>query len=474
MTLGEFYLRSLARMNRTFGPGQGTRAFVAWTVRHGSWLWLAAVLLAIPATIRTVSLYRHLKSDVEELLPRESPSVRALDEMRARIPGLQYLGVVVDVDRPENIAAGERFLDDLAARIRNYPREMVREVRTGDAAERKFVEDHAPLYVDLDDLKDILRRIEARRDYEVERESGSLLDDSEPPPSIDVSDIEKKYDQRQSREKGATSGHGRFSDAAQHLTLLFVEAGEFTTGAEQARALMSRVQSDVRALGGPGRYAPGMRVGFSSDVAISVEELDALEADLSVSSILVGVAEIAIIVLYYKWWRSTLVLFPPLLLATVYAFGIASLPPFHVTSLNSNTAFLGSIIVGNGINVGIVLLARYREARRAGASVDEALAVGIGARALGRSRQPSRPRRPTHRSSSPSFVGSDSSVTSDARGCWPRGRPRSFSCRRSSSGLTGAARRWRCRTDRRGWGSWGTLPRGWSDGPCPSSRPRWS
>jgi hypothetical protein len=370
-------------MNRTFGPGQGTRAFVAWTVRHGSWLWLAAVLLAIPATIRTVSLYRHLKSDVEELLPRESPSVRALDEMRARIPGLQYLGVVVDVDRPENIAAGERFLDDLAARIRNYPREMVREVRTGDAAERKFVEDHAPLYVDLDDLKDILRRIEARRDYEVERESGSLLDDSEPPPSIDVSDIEKKYDQRQSREKGATSGHGRFSDAAQHLTLLFVEAGEFTTGAEQARALMSRVQSDVRALGGPGRYAPGMRVGFSSDVAISVEELDALEADLSVSSILVGVAEIAIIVLYYKWWRSTLVLFPPLLLATVYAFGIASLPPFHVTSLNSNTAFLGSIIVGNGINVGIVLLARYREARRAGASVDEALAVGIWGARLG-------------------------------------------------------------------------------------------
>ena len=87
-------------------------------------------------------------------------------------------------------------------------------------------------------------------------------------------------------------------------------------------------------------------------------------------------AEIAVIVLYYKWWRSTLVLFPPLLLATVYAFGIASLPPFDVSSLNSNTAFLGSIIIGNGINVGIVLLARYREARRAGATVDEAVAIG--------------------------------------------------------------------------------------------------
>jgi predicted exporter len=370
-------------MNRTFGPGRGTRAFVAWALRHGHLLWLTALLLAVPATWRTVSLYRHLKSDIEELLPRESLSVRALDEMRARLPGLQYLGVVVDTDRPENLAAGERFLDDLAARIRAYPPEMVRDVRTGDAAERRFVEDHAPLYVDLDDLNDILHRIEARRDYEVARESGSLLDDTDPPPSVDVSDIESKYDKKQSRENANASSHGRFSDATRHLTLLFVEAGEFTTGAERARALMGRVQADVRALGGPAAYAPGMRIGYSSDIAISVEELQALEADLSMSSILVAVAEIAVIVLYYRWWRSVLVLFPPLLLATVYAFGIASLPPFNVTSLNSNTAFLGSIIVGNGINVGIVLLARYREARRAGAPVDEALAVGIWGARLG-------------------------------------------------------------------------------------------
>jgi predicted RND superfamily exporter protein len=368
-------------MTRGSGPGPTTRAFVAWTVRHGWLLWLAAVLLAIPATLRTVSLYRHLKSDLEELLPRESQSVRALDEMRGRLPGLQYLGVVVDTGRPENLAAGERFLDDLAARIRTYPPEMVREVRTGNQAEKKFVEQHAPLYVDLADLKETLRRIEARRDYEVAKEEGSLLDDSEAPPPLDVSDIEKKYDDRHAGEKNESSG--RFSDAEEHISLLFVEAGEFTTGADKARALLDRVKADVVALGGAEKYAPGMRVGFSSDVAISVEELDALEADLSVSSIVVFALEIAVLVLYFRWWRSIIVLFPPLLLATVYAFGLASLPPFSVTDLNSNTAFLGSIIVGNGINVGIVLLARYREARHKGMSVDDALAEGVWGAHLG-------------------------------------------------------------------------------------------
>ncbi|HEY4014689.1 MAG TPA: MMPL family transporter [Polyangiaceae bacterium] len=367
----------------TPGPGPGTRAFVEWTLRHGKLLWVVALLLAVPSFGRTISLYRHLKSDIEELLPRDAPSVRALDEMRRRLPGLQYLGVVVDTDKPENLAAGERFLDDLAARIRTYPRSMVRDVRTGNEAERKFVENHAPLYVDVADLQDVLRRIEARRDYEVERESGNLLDDSEPPPSLDVSDLQAKYDHKLSGERASGSATGRFSDASHHDTMLFVEAEEFTTGAEQARALLNRVRADIAALGGPGAYAPGMRLGFCSDIAISVEELDALEADLSLSSVLVFIAEIVVIVLYYRWWKSIFVLFPPLLLATGYAFAIASLPPGNVVALNSNTAFLGSIIVGNGINVGIVLLARYREARHAGASVDEALVTGVWGARLG-------------------------------------------------------------------------------------------
>jgi predicted exporter len=373
-------------MMRASGPGSGTLAFVAWTLRNGWLLWLVALLLAIPATSRTVSLYLHLRSDIEELLPRESLSVRALEEMRARYPGLQYLGVVVDVGLPENLAAGERLLDDLAARIRTYPPELVREVRTGDQSERTFLERHEPLYVDLPDLKELLRRIEARRDYEVSRESGALLDDSDEPPSIDFSDIEERYRKRLSREdadRSASGGSGRFSDASKHLTVLFVEAGGFKTGAGQARALLERVKADVRSLGGPDAYASGMKVGYSSDIAIAVEELEALKADLSTSTLLVVVAEIMVIVLYYRWWRSLVVLFPPLLLATVYAFGIASLPPGNVTELNSNTAFLGSIIIGNGINVGIVLLARYREARASGASVEEAIATGVWGAKLG-------------------------------------------------------------------------------------------
>src|SRR5579872_7104087 len=102
-------------------PSAAVRAFVLWTLRHGRLLWALALVLAIPAATRTASLYVHLRSEIEQLLPREAPSVRALDEMRARSPGLHFLGVVAEASDAADLPSAEHFVDDLAARIRAYP-----------------------------------------------------------------------------------------------------------------------------------------------------------------------------------------------------------------------------------------------------------------------------------------------------------------------------------------------------------------
>jgi predicted RND superfamily exporter protein len=355
-------------------PGPRSRAYVDWVLRWGTWLWIGSLVLAIPATWRTAQLYAHLRSEIEQLLPRSAPSVLAINELRARLPGLQHLGVVVDSNTDANLPAAERLLDDLAARVRGYPPELAQSVRTGDAPERKFVEDHAPLYMDLADLEAVRTRIEARRDWEASKETGVLLDDDQTAPPLGFDDIQKKYD-----ERARGSGHfddDRYASKALHVALILIEVGEFSTGRGHAKDLLDRVQADLAALG-PDSYAPGLRVGFTGDVAINVEETSALVTDLSVSSVVVVVLVVAVIVLYYGWWKSVVVLLPPLLLATVFTFAIASLPFIGVTELNSNTAFLGSIIVGNGINFGIVLLARYVDERRAGGDVRDALEFGV-------------------------------------------------------------------------------------------------
>lgn len=356
--------------------------YVAWVLAHGKTIWIIAVLLAIPATWRTATLYAHLKSDVQELLPRESPSVKAVDEVRARMPGLQFLGVVLDTGSAENIDAGNKFLDDLAARVRKYPPDLVNSVRLGTEEERQFLEKHAALYMDLDDLKTIRKRIEERRDYEAMKATGNLLDeDQAEPPPLNFDDIQKKYDER--TPKGGNADGSRYSSKKLHLSLMLIEVGSYATGDEKARELYKRVQDEVAAMGGPASYAPGMRLGYSGDVAISTEELSALLTDLSISSVVVFILVGAVIVLYYRWWRSIVMLIAPLLIATVYSFALASLPPLSITELNSNTAFLGSIIVGNGINFGIVLLARYVEERRKKKSVQESLVLGIDGAKIG-------------------------------------------------------------------------------------------
>jgi predicted exporter len=358
----------------TPAPGPLTRRFVAWTLRYGALLWALALLAAIPATWRTTTLYRHLRSDIEELLPRDAPSVVAIQELRHRMAGLQYLGVILDVGPPDNLAAGERFLEDLSARVRKYPKSEVSDVRIGYAAERAFVKKHAGSLMALDDLKMIRARVEARLHWEYAKKTDTLLDADEPAPPLDFTDIEHKY---AGELAGGDLEGTRFSNRQLGSTLMLIEVGGFSTSAAQSAALIHHVEDDMRALGGTAAYAPGMRIGLTGDVAISAEEMAALVQDLTLSSVLVVVVVLLAIALFYGWTRSIPALFLPLALAAVYAFGLASLPPFRITELNSNTAFLGSIIIGNGINFGIIQLARYLETRRQGKTVEEALVIAL-------------------------------------------------------------------------------------------------
>ncbi len=349
------------------------RRYVAWAVRNGKWLWALAALLALPALLRTVLLYAHLKSDVEELLPRNAPSVAAIDELRGRMTGVRYLGVLVDTGRAENLPAGERLVDDLAERVRKYPKDLVAYVRTGVQLESAFLKANAPLYVDLTDLKTVHERIADERDRQVGKSMDLNLGDEDEEEKLDFSDLEKKY-----RDKGGAGfKNGRFSNPDQHLTLMLIEVASFTTGSDLGNALFKRVQADLKELGGPDKYAPGMRIGYTGDVAIDIEELAALVSDLSVSSVVVILLTLTVVLVFFRWWKSVLVLLVPLALATLYAFAIVTLPPIGIDGLNSNTAFLGSVIVGNGVNFGIILLARYMEERRAGHGIEDSLVVAI-------------------------------------------------------------------------------------------------
>ena len=192
------------------------------------------MLAAIPATWRTAGLYANLHTEMEELLPPNAESVRAVDELRRRMPGLQFLGVLVDVGGsapPERIAAAERFIDDLAARVRTYPSAMVGGVRVGFAAESAFIEKHAALLLDRADLQTIRERVDERLRWEFGQRAGTLIDDSEPAPPLDFSDVEKRYQQAST---WSNLKEDRFTSPRLGLSLLLIETGGFSTSARAA------------------------------------------------------------------------------------------------------------------------------------------------------------------------------------------------------------------------------------------------
>src|SRR2546421_599414 len=132
------------------------------------------------------------------------------------------------------------------------------------------------------------------------------------------------------------------------------------TSLDDDQRLFAAVSGVVRALDPPS-FHPSIRVGYGGEVRGVIENQENLVRDLLVSSILVLTAVSAVLVLYYRSWRSIPLLVLPLFTGVAATFAVSR---WIIHYLNPNTAFLGSIIVGNGINAGIILLARYFEGRR--------------------------------------------------------------------------------------------------------------
>jgi uncharacterized protein len=354
-------------------PARAARISYFLMERYRWVLGLSALLLVVTG-YRTALTYSKLKSELEELLPKSAPSVTALTELRQRLPGLRFLGVVVEVDEPARAAEAERFLDQLAERIRKYPPELVRGVRLDTSAERQFAERYALQLMEPGDVKRLREAVEARRDFEVSHAMGTDLDDDEPqkPPELPLDELRHKYETRFGAARAKKSD--RFVSPDGRDSALLVQTSSQSTGFEYDLRLLTRVKSDVQALGGAPR---GIRLGYAGDVATRVEETQGLASDLGLSSAVVGLLVIGSLLWFYRSWAALVALFVPLLLGTWAGFALVALPPLSIRYLNTNTAFLGSIVVGNGINSGIMLLARIQEELGLGKRVKDAIASGV-------------------------------------------------------------------------------------------------
>ena len=326
---------------------------------------LLAFGLCLPGA---AALYGDLRTDLRELLPRGAPAAVGLEELEKRIGGLSSLAIVVRTDK---LKSGERFVDALVARLQQLPPSTVARIFWRVDAERTFFETHGALFADTGDL---VRVRDALRAQVVKANPLAIKLDDDDEPAAKAS-----MDAALGRVRTAFGRLDRFPDGylageGGHTLVVSVSPPGAAVSLEDDQRTFHAVEQVVQEVD-PRKFGGNIKVGYGGEIRGVIEAQEALIRDLLLSSVLVLLAVGLAMVLYYRTFRALPLLVFPLFTGVSMTFAL-SRAVIHY--LNPNTAFLGSIIVGNGINAGIILLARYLEERRHGRSMPEALPVALG------------------------------------------------------------------------------------------------
>ncbi len=322
--------------------------------RYCQWLekWNVAILLfclvtGVLGTYYTVQLYKNLKTDLEELLPENAESVLHLKATLGRVEGLNHISIIVESSDGN---ANQKFVDDLVVELRKLPKDLIARVEYNLNPIRDFFIQHKQLYMDLKDWHLAEDYIRVRKGYKLQgKDSAEILKEFE--------DILKKYKEKANNSDQFPGGYFSSKDRKTFVVLGF-QTGKLT--AVETSNKISKVCHEIVAQMNPKKYAPDMVVGFNGDVQNMVEEHHGLMEDLILSFVVVSILVAVALLLYYRSFFTVYALCSTLFAATFWTFGVSY---WLVGYLNANTAFMGSIVLGNGINFGVIFLARYLEER---------------------------------------------------------------------------------------------------------------
>jgi predicted RND superfamily exporter protein len=359
-----------AHADKASGSERELPRALAWLAaaqaRWPYWFILLAILTLFPSGWATSQL--KLKPDFSELLPDNKDSVVEMRRVSARLAGSGTLSIVAQIDDGSRRQALRTFVDTLVPKLRAIGPKWVGSVEYGVRDTQAFFDLHKLLYADLADLKKAHDQITERYDWEVAKAQGTLLDEDDPPQPINAESLERTLREKSSAKKSSElpaypGGYYEAADGKYAAILIKTPV----SGRAAVHELVQKVESAVREVN-PERFDPTLRVGYTGDVITGQEEYDAIVNDLSHVGAS-GIAGVLIsVLLFFLRVRTVLTMGGTLLIGLLWTFGLTH---YTIGYLNSSTGFLVSIIAGNGINYGIMYMARYIEARR-----DERLDVG--------------------------------------------------------------------------------------------------
>jgi hypothetical protein len=308
-----------------------------------------------------------MNGDFTALLPEHKPSVRDLEAIQEQFGGKATLTVMLRGPAREPLREIARLI---APELEGMKELGVVHVDWNVSDFIRFAKRNRFLYAETEDLEEMSDALYGRLRHEMAKANPLLVDITEGEPP-DPAEIAKRLEEEteEAQHRLAKYPGGFFEHPEKNLIAIFIRSS--IRGGDTA--LVNEMLARIRGLVDDASDevgAPDVEVFFGGDLMDIKEETDALTRAVIMATSITLVLVFASIWFFFRSWRVIPLLGVGLACPVIITFAFAW---SMVEYLNASTAFLSSIVVGNGINPNVIWLARYFESRRSGEGVRDSV-----------------------------------------------------------------------------------------------------
>ena len=326
----------------------------------------------------------HINTDQIDLLPKDMRAVVEARRISAMTGGIGFLMVALKSDDEQHM---KDVADDLAARLTAMPE--VRGVRY--KLDTSFVRQHVGLYVKTEDLAEIRKRLKRKIKSVVRKNNPFHIELRKTKPvKFDVSDIVDKY--RNFNKKGIEDDYYITRD--KKMLLLLVKPRGSATDLVFTEQLIVKVDALIakynRENKRQAQLKEGYRTltkgatvtyGYTGGYKLNLDDSKSIIQSLIPTSVISISGILVLLLIFLRRVALVFNLIFSLICGVILTFGFCYVA---VGELNSITAILAGILMGQGIDFGIQFIYRVRQeyarCQDLSASIQESLArLGVAA-----------------------------------------------------------------------------------------------
>lgn len=328
---------------------------------------LAVLLLSGVAAYFTFKLFQDVRTDFATMLPENDRSVVHVKEVTSLMGGTG--NIFVSIHSPD-FEANKRFVHAFSELLSKYPPELVRFFDFNTRSSEDFFRKHLFYYLTIAELKELRSAFKKKMEKTRLGAVGLDLEGDSSNPDAHIRRVLKKiFDKYRGDNPFGVNKQGYFTDATGENTAIIIRPTGDTADQVFCREIVTRLNNDIAKLN-PQTFHKDMEVGLAGTYVSILQNFASVLQDTVETAALTIILVLGSIYLYYRSLRMVAMLCASVLFGILVTFAITY---FKIGYLNQQTAFLASIIVGNGINFGLIQMARYLEERGRGVNFRRAL-----------------------------------------------------------------------------------------------------